>query len=348
MNMTRHFFFHAGTLLCVPVLTAILSCALIIPAKAQDFNEEKVELHNKAKDAFWNGDFDEMERLNNFYLQKDRSNLTRYARMYSVRNGFGTILHGFDGSTDLYFAEVQALTGEWAARHPDSPFAHILHAKAISARGWAFRGGGYANTVPPAAWADFRRYSEQAAQYLQAHAQVAFRDSEAHLTLMKIGRAIAWPPEKILLIAEHGLQIEPENDELNFEMMRNYLPKWGGNVKALDDYILNVLERTRATKGMGWYTRLYAQAADEQFHHALFEDSLIDWAKMKQGFEALIERERSSARINNYAYMACLAQDKATLRAQLTVLGSEKPNLEHWGENGARSYQACKRLANEP
>lgn len=346
-NKTQHFLNTGHMILCA-VLAAFVFCCSPIQANAQDFKEEQTALHDKAKDAFWIGDFSEMERLHNAYRLDDGSKLSRYARLRSVRNGFSAISKGFDGSTDLYFAELQAVTGQWAVQHPDSAFAHILHARALQARGWAFRGSGYANTIPPAALADFRKYTLLAVQYLQDHAQVVFKDTYAHVTLMELGRALDWPTDKILAISEHGLSVDPDDDKLYFEAEQHYLPKWGGSVEALDNFIRMVQERTRAKKGMTWYTRLYVAAAEDQFSHALFEVSLANWPKMKQGFEELIEREKSFSRINSFAYIACLAKDKATLKAQLKAMGNEKPDLEKWGENSERSYQSCKRFANEP
>jgi hypothetical protein len=129
-------------------------------------------------------------------------------------------------------------------------------------------------------------------------------------------------------------------------MVSTLVPKWGGDPKTLDKYIRQVAEQTKPIYGMGMYSRMYAQAAEYDFGHALFQNSYVDWPTMKQGYEDMRVRYPSVARDNRYAYMACLAKDKETLLTMLDVIGT-RIDVSLWGPNPQRSLDGCQRWARQ-
>ena len=68
--------------------------------------------------------------------------------------------------------------------------------------------------------------------------------------------------------------------------------------------------KTLQWEGVGMYARIYWYASQAQFDDDLFGKSMVDWPKMKAGFEDVISRYPDSWNINNYAKFACLAKDK--------------------------------------
>jgi hypothetical protein len=201
--------------------------------------------------------------------------------------------------------------------------------------------------VPPEAWADFHKYLQRAAEYLKVHADVALTDSSAHALLLRIGTGLSWDRGTLMTIQQDGLKRNPDDVMLYFGMLTPLLPKWGGDPETLDRYIRAAAKQTQADYGMGMYARLYATAADEDFGHKLFENSLVDWPTMKKGYEDMQARfPNSPGRRSHFAHMACLAKDRPTLVALLAELGP-KIDVSQWGPNPERSLESCQRWAKE-
>lgn len=54
----------------------------------------------------------------------------------------------------------------------------------------------------------------------------------------------------------------------------------------------------------------------------LFKNSLVEWQKMKAGFEDIIARYPDLWNLNNYAKFACLAKDKTKTQELITKIGN--------------------------
>lgn len=318
--------------------------AAMAPARAE---EPESPITTEAMQAFWWGDFDALEKQNAELKEGRHFAADASSELEMFRIGLGKVIDANVEHDEPYLRELEALTLQWATEHPKSALAHVLHAKVLLAHAWSYRGNGYAKDVPPQAWGEFHAYLRRAVDYLNAHGDVALTDSYAHMTLLSIGKGLDWNAAQLRAIAQEGLKRNPQDVNLYFEMVNTLLPKWGGDPRTLDAYIRQVAAQTRADYGMGMYARLYSAAADDEFGHALFQDSYADWPTMKQGFEDMQARyPHSPARRNRYAYMACLSKDKATLRALLAELGPQL-DASKWGPNPERSLEGCQRWARE-
>jgi hypothetical protein len=333
----------SGHLLALAIgVMAPLAAPVIAPAAAPD-----EPVRTQAKHAYWRGDFDALEKLNDELKRGPHFDIDGGLELEQFRSGIGDVAGGEPKHTEAYLRELEALTLQWAAEHPKSALPHILHAEVLMKHAWSYRGSGYANEVTPQAWADFTSYLRQAVNYLNEHADVALTDSYAHDILLIIGMGLGWDASQMESIAEDGLKRNPDDISLYFSRLTTLLPKWGGNARTLDKYIRQAAERTRAQHGMSMYARLYSAAAEEQYSHALFENSYADWALVKQGYEDMLARfPKSVARRTRFAYMACIARDKKTLRSLLDQIG---PDIEtrHWGINPERTLEGCQRWARE-
>jgi len=325
------------------LLSGVLACVAAAPACAAD--KPLPPITQAAQEAFWTGDFAELERQNAYYSQPGRIEPDATSQLDLFRGGLNTVFSNDVGNVEAYLQEVDRLTLQWATEHPKSAFAHVLHARALYAHGWSYRGGSYAKDVPPAAWQDFHAYLRRAAEYLHAHADVALTDSYAHHVLIQIGRGLAWKPEQLIAIADDGLKRNPEDTELIFAVAFSLLPKWHGDARILDSYVNHAVQQTRARFGTSMYARLYSMAAGDQYGFDLFEDSLADWPRMKASFEDLLARFPDSPhRLNRYAYMACVAKDRQTLAVLLERIG-DAIHTADWGTNPERGLEGCRRLA---
>jgi len=307
----------------------------------------KQPLTAETEQAFWKGDFAALDKQNEFLKHGKHFAPDAGSELEYFRLGLDSVIRTKVDRSEPYLRELEALTLQWATEHPKSSLAHVLHAQVLVQHAWSYRGSGYAKEVPPEAWADFHKYLQRASEYLRAHADVALTDSSAHALLLRIGTGLEWDHGMLSTIQQDGLKRNPDDVMLYFGMLTPLLPKWGGDPETLDRYIRQATKQTQADYGMGMYARLYAAAADDDFGHKLFENSLVDWPTMKKGYEDMQARfPNSPGRRSHFAHMACLAKDRPTLVALLAELGP-KIDVSQWGPNPERSLESCQRWAKE-
>lgn len=300
---------------------------------------------NDVADAYWWGDFAALQTLYERAVAPGARATSGDHLMLPFRRGLRRIEDRSRLREEEYTLQLERLTAQWLREHPDSTLAQGLYARALVARAWAARGGGYANTVPPQAWADFRRLQEQAVQHLVRNAAVALRHSFGYQTLAMAGRGLSWPAADVWKVAQEGLRKNPDDDGLRLTAMIAHLPKWGGDTVMLDRMIRAAAASAPAPRGDEVYALLYSQAAEDEFDHALFQDSAAEWPRMRQGLRDRLARHPGDAvSRNRLAYFACLAKDR---EAYLAIIGSlgDKPDLDAWGPNPSRVVADCKRWA---
>lgn len=297
--------------------------------------------------AFRHGDFDELERLYAIYGKPGvRSALTGTPRVEHFWRGIGDVTSPDFAVTDAYYLQLDALTRKWAAAHPQSVMAQLLHAKSLISHAWFFRGGGFANTVSPASWEAFRKYLGLAEAHLRRHEALAAHDSSWNHFMLNIGRGLDWDLDRLFGIFERGIAKNPDHDDLYFVMQTSLLPRWGGSIEASERYIALITQQTREKRGMEMYARLYAGLSHAEVKQSLFTSTHVSWAKMKQGFEDRLSRYPHSDHRNAYAYFACMAKDRETLREQLGLMGDAFERL-FWGRSPEKTYEECKALAQQ-
>ena len=325
---------------CV-VASALLAFAALVQAQPV---EEEDRVQNEVTAALWFGDLAELERLHALYQQPGQLTVAGRSKLVLFNDGVGKVFNGPKGQSEAFFVQMEALTLHWAQSHPESALVHALHAEALIAHAWSYRGDGYANTVTPQAWRDFKSHIERALAYLARHGDVALRSSSGYVQLLHAGRAAGWDADRLWSVAQAGLQRNPEDERLYRAMLTALLPKWGGSAVQVDRLIQDIAKRTAATHGDIYYARMYAWASDWQFSHQLFEDSGASWPRIKSGYQELVRRHPAPINVNGYAHMACLARDKPVLLDLLEQIG-RNPVLAVWGSNPSRIFEGCKRWA---
>ena len=339
------------TMRCLRLARTVLAGALALGAPAlvaHAAEPTKNAVERAAADALWNGDFASLERQNEALKTPGSFAPDGSFQLAYFHQGLAEVFDNDVENVELYLKEMDALTLEWATAHPTSGLAHGLHAHALIAHGWSYRGKRYAGEVPREAMAEFQAYLTRAFDYLKTHADVALKDSYSQLQLLEIGMGLNWSRTHMEAIMNDGFKRNPNDTDLAFKMVTALLPKWGGTPRQLDDFINRVSDQTRTRFGMGMYASLYTYAADSQFGSGLFENTPVEWGKMKQGFEDWKARYPNNVyRLNAYARMACLAKDKPTFQ---TLIGQvdAKPDLSAWGNNPERALELCRRWAAQP
>jgi hypothetical protein len=331
---------------CAAALLALAA----VQVKAQGQSPAKVEpptVPDVVAAAYRWGDFAELERLYAAYGKAGvRSELTGIPHVAHFWKGVGRVNDSTLKVTEDYYLQLDALTNQWAREHPRSVPAQLLYAATLMAHASVYRGGGYADTVSPAAWAGFRKYLDLALAQLQRTEAMAANDSSWNALMLGIGRSLGWDKQDLLAVFEAGIAKNPDHDDLYFAMQEALLPKWGGDLEMVDRFIALAVKRTREKRGMEMYARLYAGLSYGQVNQALFSSTRASWPSMRTGFEDLLKRYPHADHRNMYAYFACMADDRPILREQLELIG-DKFNPIFWGGNAERNFEMCKTLAQQ-
>lgn len=330
---------------CRALCAMTLMVLAVVPARAQD--QAAPNVPDLVATAYRLGDFAELERLYAIYGKAGvRSELTGNPRSSHFWMGISTINNSSLRVTDEYYQQLDALTRQWARKSPQSVLAQLLYASALNTHAWARRGDGYANTVSPTAWAEFRTYLDSANEQLQKTEALAAKDSGWNRFMLVIGRSLGWDSERLMRIFEAGIAKNPDDDDLYFLMQEALLPKWGGDLKTMDRFIAWADKKTREKRGLEMYARLYAGLSYAELDQALFTSTNASWTSMKIGFEDLLQRYPHTDHRNMYAYFACMANDRPALQAQLELIG-DKFNPIFWGNHPERTFETCKKMAQQ-
>jgi hypothetical protein len=242
---------------------------------------------------------------------------------------------------DAHWKAVERKVQGWMEQHPQSVLAAIALSQAYKSHGWAFRGGGYANTVLEEDWKKFHDYLGRAAGALASRAEIGRKDPNWRRQVLEVGRTLGWPAEKYFAFAQESLDAFPQFYDTYFEIALSLLPKWGGSLEALAAFADHAAARTKATDGNALYARIYWFVyADVTPQSWAGKD--VDWRRIRAGFDDMVKRYPEPWNLNFYARAACDVGDKPTARRLLAVVGDQLVP-EAWPNRGA--WSRCKNWA---
>jgi hypothetical protein len=335
---------HIGALLLASL--ACLAGAAVAPAPLPPASAPMPEgltspVADAAANALWWGDLDQLEALYRSVRQSTQLVDGGASRLQWFRVGLARVFNE-DDATDPYFAQLEALTRGWATGRPDSALAQLLYARALYARAWSFRGGDYADRVPPQAWKEFKRYIALARAQLDEHAELLKDESTADVYMMMVGRSDNLSFAQLHALAVDTVKRNPVDDGGFTELAVAALPKWGGNARLFDKVAREANQRLMPHAGQAMYAFIYDDNASG-FQGELFQRSEVDWPTMRQGFRDWLAHYPSAYMLNRFALQACHAQDRPTTLDLLDRIGN-KPMDRAWHNE----FEGCRRWAKEP
>jgi hypothetical protein len=177
--------------------------------------------------------------------------------------------------------------------------------------------------VSPEGWEGFRKYLGLAVTHLKRTEVLASQDSSWNVLMLDLGRALSWDRAELQGIYDSGVTKNPDNDALHSAMLTALLPKWGGDLNSVDEFVKAAVSRLPKEKGLIIYARLYALVSDIELKSALFTNPRVSWQTMKAGFDEMVARYPHFDNRNMYANFACMARDRETLKEQLALIGND-------------------------
>ncbi|MBI2768190.1 MAG: hypothetical protein HYX47_01095 [Burkholderiales bacterium] len=237
----------------------------------------------------------------------------------------------------------QAKAVKWTQTYPASSLAAIALSEYYLQQGYVFRGYGPASRVDEKDMKVFTDLVAKAHEALNSRAKAGAKDSGWHYQMLRIARLQQWPPQRFSALLQQALEVDPMQYDIYFAASEMLLPQWGGSVETLENFADLAARRTRVTEGEALYARIYWDISG-YFGAGLFEASKADWKHMRAGYEDMVKRYPDPWNMNGFAWFACLAGDRETLKRVLAAMG-DRVEPEIWKTRQA--YNECREWANE-
>jgi len=255
----------------------------------------------------------------------ERAEDGRY-RLYLVTTSIEEWLGLWDETRDGMFQQTFA---DYRTSRPASAFAPVLAAMQVHTAAWRARGEGYASTVTREGWALFNERNAKAWKMMLACKSTSQRLPLWYEQAIRIGNDADVPQRELDALFKEGIERFPGYHSIYFTYARQFSPRWGGDYEAADEFIRGQVSAKHNREGETLYARLYwlldqFGSGDADF----FDESLVDWRRMRAGFELLMKQYPASAwNQANFVAFACRANDATTywqLRKQVDVAAFQR------------------------
>ncbi|NJK92117.1 MAG: WD40 repeat domain-containing protein, partial [Blastochloris sp.] len=240
------------------------------------------------------------------------------------------------------FEELEAKLAEWGRIHPNSLTVPVARARLYIHLAWGARGSGYANTVDAKGWKLFKEHIQQAREILERSKNKGKPCPEWYASMMTVALAQNWSTQDYDKLFQEAIGYEPGYYDYYFSRAYALLPRWHGEKGDWEDFA-EQSPNFLPEEGMAIYARV--AWAQREFYGNLFEETKIQWPKMRQGFRDLIkQRPDSFWNLKNFAEFAFMAGDRETAE-ELEVLMEKHPGRKLW-ENDPKLAQVKAWLGN--
>lgn len=321
----------------------ILVLAALLVLSNSAFAEDELSIRDGVQANVWSllqhekfGDLNKLEEQYRATGEKTPSGIFKLTLFYF---GLYAQLEENDG-TEMEWGDTFLKVHKWIQRNP-SPAAHIALANLYIESAWRERGTGYANSVTPGQWKAFFSLTKLAHQELDENKTTASIDPEWYVSMVKVARAEQWPQKEAAALFTAATRKDRYYYPIYSQILESLLPQWGGSWLAIDNFANFAADNTKDREGEELYTRLYWNL--EECGCESNNKLAGDWTKMKVGFRDILSRYPTDWNRNNFAYIACRENDKATLRLLLPQM--PKPILAAW--RGEANYGECKSWASK-
>jgi hypothetical protein len=275
---------------------------------------EVKQIREEVKKAYLAEEFAHLDLIIDEYRRtgaKTQSGTEKIAQVYGTLSDnkelFGIINHESLG-------KAERLAQKWVETRPSSRAARIMVADAILARAQYARGDDYISTLTQEQFEAFKKLLSQSDAYLRTFKETLSSDPQWYVLMMRIQINLT-DQYGFKVYADEALERFPRYFPIHWMIMRKVQPQWGGSV----DWTKYWLTRIGQADSPEAYTRAYWVYFDNIYPN-VFEG---DWTQLKPGFEEIVSAYPTNWNLNAYAFFACMAEDRETLRKLLKRIGTD-------------------------
>src|SRR5207244_9913049 len=167
-----------------------------------------------------------------------------------------------------------------------------------------------------------------------------------YLVMLLIARAESWEPDRYNKLFEEAVALEPLYHYYYQSKATYLLPRWHGEEGDWERFAEEVYEKAGDKEGSMLYSNIaYEMSYYYDYRKTFFDETKLSWPKVKQGYinqEAL--RGTDSMSLNEFCFLACLANDRPTAQALFARIGD---NYDPYVWNKGKTFYYYKAWASD-
>jgi hypothetical protein len=277
---------------------------------------------------------------------KARSSKARFRggiwQLYIFYEAVSAPVGGSSASEADWNALIETLK-KWTALRPQSITARVALAEAYNNWGSKARGTGYGDSVTDQGWQLLATRVEQAERILVDAAKLPERCPYWFEAMQHVAVVEGWDKSQALALLNQAVASEPGYYHFYREYTNFILPRWYGEEGEAAAFAKESSDHVGGSEG----AFLYFELSTVIVCHCDTDRSRLaslSWEKIKRGYAAMEQMYGTSElKMNRFAYMAYLADDRASARPIFEQLGTHwDPSV--WGNQQlfeeARSWSA--------
>ncbi len=244
---------------------------------------------------------------------------------------------GSDNRDESYWYKLKQRTTEWIEQFPESPTPLVAHGMILDSYAWVTSGASAGQEHP-----ELRDRMLLAKIFLEKNKNIAENDPHWYTLAVRMATVLRWDAERFDKLLEDAFTRYPDYYQTWFAAVEHYSPTWGGDAASVETFARHAIQKTQTIEGFGMYARIY-WAVEPHFDAAL-ADTAIQLDDFSRGVNDVLKRYPVRWNVNNFARLACDAQDRELTKA-LFALMSEGPDQRAWYWT---DFERCFRWVNEP
>ena len=235
---------------------------------------------------------------------------------------------------------------QWIASRPDSAAAQIALAGFYEAWAWAARGSGYSNSVSQSGWDLFGQRTQMAKKALMDAAVLKEKCPYWYEVMQNIAEDEGWDKTDARELLDQAAAFEPTYYHYYRDYANFLLPKWYGEEGETQGFAEEIAKRLPEPDASITYfeiASILACQCDKE------RDSLagMSWPRVKQGYSELQRRYGvSDIKLNRFAYMAYVANDKEAARQAFLLIPIFSRSVHVWRSN--ETFESAKAWSDAP
>jgi hypothetical protein len=223
------------------------------------------------------------------------------------------------------WTRIEAATEAYLRQHPDSSSAIVAHARILVSHAWMYRGTGWGRDLSDSQRNGFNTFLERARAVLDQHREIGSGDPEWYSLRIQVMNGQNVDKTTILSLAREALDHEPTYQPIDYVAANAFLPKWGGSVAQLQQFVALAVAKSSAVQGTQAYARIMfniARADPEPV--AALAQAGVQWPVLRASLREIAAAYPDLWNLNAERAMACLIGTQADYNA---VLPRDSPGL---------------------
>ena len=307
---------------------------------------QRADLKKRVQAIFTSGDFVALDAMSSRLRDGAERTPSGIWKLTVFYGAFQDLAASIDRDDAAGWDSLLASIAHWRQTCITSPSAMIADAVARKARAWTLRPRQFVHEASLGGESRFIRTLRLAAELLDRNKAIAGTDPHFYAVRADLAAALSEDPGPFMERINEGLEKSPGYFPLYFSGL-NYFADGAAAERAdvaqrIEAFANTAARRLPGSDGTAMYARLYWHASSAIYGNDLFAKSRVDWPRMRTGFDAVLARYPDAWNRNNFAYLACLKQDRPT--AQRLLAGVTEPILSVWKAN--KIFTGCQRWAN--